>query len=88
MATVTTTGAITTRERLEVGFQIIQTILRKRRETGSPSLGWAIERAIVHRELNELEQDLLLNPPPGALECRQPQPAPRKRAFFRKEKGS
>ena len=47
----------TTKKRLEGGFQILQAIRRRRDETGSPMLGWAIERAIVDKELRELEMN-------------------------------
>jgi len=33
-------------------------IQRRRVKEGSPRLGWAIERAIVDRELRELEEEL------------------------------
>lgn len=48
----------TIRERLETGFQILETIRMRRLETGSPKLGWAVEKAIIDRELQDLERDL------------------------------
>ena len=52
------------RERLERGFAILQMIQRRRIQEGSPKLGWAIERAIVDRELRELEGDSSCGPVP------------------------
>ncbi len=53
----------TAKERLETGFNVLQTVLVYRSRTGSAGLGWGIERAIVDRELDELEEDLRVNPP-------------------------
>jgi hypothetical protein len=52
------------RERLERGFAILEMIQRRRIQEGSPKLGWAIERAVVDRELRELEGDSLCGPVP------------------------
>jgi len=51
------------KDRLETGYHVLQTVLLYRSRTGSPGLGWGIERAIVDRELDELESDLLASPP-------------------------
>jgi hypothetical protein len=48
----------TLRARLESGFSLLQTIQSKRRLTGCPGLGWAIEQRIIDRELRELEENL------------------------------
>ncbi len=48
----------TLRTRLESGFSLLQTIQSKRRLTGCPGLGWAIEQHIIDRELRELEENL------------------------------
>jgi hypothetical protein len=48
----------TLRARLESGFSLLQTIQSKRRLTGCPGLGWAIEQHIIDRELRELEENL------------------------------
>lgn len=44
-------------------MEVLESLRRRRIRRGSPSLGSAIERAIVQRELDELEADLLLFPP-------------------------
>ena len=51
----------TAKERLESGCRILENILLRRILTGSPGLGSGIERAIVNRELRELEEDLRRN---------------------------
>lgn len=51
------------KERLESGSRILENILLRRILMGSSGLGLGIERAIVNRELRELEEDLKLNPP-------------------------
>ncbi len=53
----------TIKDRLETGYHVLQTVLLYRARTGSPGLGWGIERAIVDRELDELESELRTNPP-------------------------
>jgi len=53
----------TVKERLETGYHVLQTVLVYRSRIGSSGLGWGIERAIVDRELEELEEDLRANPP-------------------------
>lgn len=50
------------RARLESGFRIIELIRRQRVLRNSPSLGWAIEQAIIRRELEELEREWRVNP--------------------------
>jgi hypothetical protein len=52
--------------RLETGARILEIISRRRMETGCRRLGWAIERALVDWELEELEDDLLQDPPSTA----------------------
>ncbi len=54
------------RERLQSNALLLQSILLYRRMKKSPGVGWGIERAIVDRELRELEEDLRLNPACGA----------------------
>lgn len=51
------------KDRLERGLHILDRILLRRALEGSPTLGWGIERAIVDRELRELEEECLQNPP-------------------------
>jgi hypothetical protein len=53
----------TTKGRLESGFQILDMILLRRRLEDCPTLGLDMERAIIDRELRELEEDLRFNPP-------------------------
>lgn len=55
-----------TKQRLEQGLALLQTIERKREETRTPSLGAHIEWSVIQRELDELERDILEDP--GALE--------------------
>ena len=50
----------TLRIRLTFGFSLLQTIESKRRLTGCPGLGWAVEQHIIDRELRELEAYLSL----------------------------
>jgi hypothetical protein len=58
--------AETTAARLQTGYLLLRTIQILRAENNMPGYGWAVERAIVNRELSELEEDLRLNPPfPG-----------------------
>jgi len=42
---------------------MLESIARRRIRRGLPSLGAAIEYAIIQREIDELEADLLLHPP-------------------------
>ena len=42
--------------RLERGMEVLESLRRRRIRRGSPSLGSAIERAIVQRELDELDE--------------------------------
>jgi hypothetical protein len=42
---------------------MLESIRQRRIRRGSPSLGASIEHAIIQRELDELEADLLLDPP-------------------------
>jgi hypothetical protein len=53
----------TTKGRLESGFRTLETVLLCRLLIDSPDLGSGIERAIIDRELRELEWDLRLSPP-------------------------
>ncbi len=55
-----------TTQRLEKSMSILAMIDRRRELSGDPSLGSNIERMIVDQELEELEQDILLNPGPLA----------------------
>ena len=45
-------------ERLEDGARILEAIDQKRLVEGHAYLGWAIEQAVINRELQELEEDL------------------------------
>jgi hypothetical protein len=51
------------KSRLERGAEMLESIRRRRIRRSSPSLGAAIERAIIQRELDELEADLVMDPP-------------------------
>jgi hypothetical protein len=48
-----------TSERLRVRAAVLETIDRRRRETGDVNLGSAIEHCILSHELRELEADIL-----------------------------
>ena len=50
------------KERLQSNALILEGILSYRRLAKSPGFGWGIERALVGRELTELEEDIKLNP--------------------------
>jgi hypothetical protein len=45
-------------ERLEDGVRILEAIDQRRLIEGHAYLGWAIEQAVINRELQELEEDL------------------------------
>jgi|GEM_PF-7079866 hypothetical protein len=45
------------RERLEEAVKILDAIEQRRAVEGRPQLGWAIEQAIINRELQQLEKD-------------------------------
>ncbi len=51
------------KSRLERGLQVLDRILLRRALEGVPTLGWGIEKAIVDRELRELEEEYIQNPP-------------------------
>ncbi len=53
---------MTINERLRVHAAVLNTIERRRQETGDLELGAAIENRILSAELEELEKDLLANP--------------------------
>jgi len=53
-----------TTERLRIHAAILETIDRRRLETGDPSIGSAIEDRILSDELQELEADILSNQEP------------------------
>jgi hypothetical protein len=61
-----TSEAPSTKERLETGFALLQFILEQRLDTEDPGFAWGIERGIVARELDELEDDLHSLRPPQA----------------------
>ena len=61
-----TSEAPSTKERLETGFALLQFILEQRLDTEDPGFAWGIERGIVTRELDELEDDLHSLRPPQA----------------------
>ncbi|MDX2150851.1 MAG: hypothetical protein SFV54_08960 [Bryobacteraceae bacterium] len=49
--------------RLERGVETLLQLEQRRVRRNSKSLGMSIERAIIQRELDELEADLVANPP-------------------------
>jgi len=51
-----------TAERLARHAEILRLIDEKRRTTGAPMLGYAIEQYILRSELAELESDMMENP--------------------------
>lgn len=55
-----------TYERLKEGAATLEQLQRRRSETKTPRFGYDTERAIIDRELRDLERDILANP--GALE--------------------
>ena len=67
-----------TKQRLEIGADLLTAIERNRARTADAGLGAGIERSIVNRELRELERDILADP--GALESRIVKVRPRRRA--------
>ncbi len=58
--------------RLERGFEMLESIERRRSRRGNPAIGAAIENSIIQRELDELEADLLLFPP--VIKVEKPKP--------------
>ena len=54
--------AETTAARLQTGYLLLRSIQILRAENSLPGYGWAVERAIVNRELSELEEDLRRDP--------------------------
>jgi len=56
-----------TRDRLQRGVATLESLARRRKETKSPLFGYDTERAIIDRELRELEADIAAHP--GALEA-------------------
>lgn len=58
------------RARLESGFRILELIRRQRVLRNSPGLGWAVEQAILRRELEELEREWRFNPVPAGTIAR------------------
>ncbi|MEO8593839.1 MAG: hypothetical protein ABI759_11005 [Candidatus Solibacter sp.] len=55
-----------TADRVKLAEAVLALIEQKRQETGDPSLGYAIERAVVDTQFQELESEILENP--GAIE--------------------
>lgn len=58
--------APSTKERLETGFALLQSILEQRLAAGDSGFAWGIERCIVDCELDQLETDLYSLRPPQA----------------------
>jgi len=56
-------GIRATKERLEAGFALLEMIRLRRELEGDPGLATGMESAIVRRELLDLEEDLVLEPP-------------------------
>jgi len=54
---------LTSKERLEIGFDILESVRQRRLRSGDPGVGWAIECRILKRELRDLEEDLQRDPP-------------------------
>ncbi|MBZ5727273.1 MAG: hypothetical protein LAP87_20025 [Acidobacteriia bacterium] len=54
------------RQRLEEGVAVLARLEQRRRDTGTPRLGFGTEFLIIARELEQLEHDILNDP--GALE--------------------
>jgi hypothetical protein len=52
----------TLKARLDRGFQLLTLIEERRRQTGDKTLGMAIEREIIGRELRDLEAEALPEP--------------------------
>ncbi len=55
-----------TADRMRLWAELLSLIDRRRSETGDPSLGASIERAILDLQVRELEHDIFEDP--GALE--------------------
>jgi hypothetical protein len=73
---------LTSKERLEIGFNILELIRRRRLRSGDPGVGLAVECRVLERELRDLEKDLRHDPP--LLSERQDRPkASLKQRWFR-----
>jgi len=57
-------------ERLEKGAAILDRLDQRRRETRSPRWGYDTEYLIVSLELQQLENDVLRDPPPNLAHVR------------------
>ncbi len=55
---------IDTKSRLERSAAVLRIIDFRRKKTGDPQLGSGIERYILNRELQEIEEEILANPGP------------------------
>lgn len=53
-------------DRLKLGEAVLALIEQKRAETGDPSLGASIERAVLDTQFRDLEADIMEDP--GAFE--------------------
>jgi len=53
---------LTSKERLEIGFNILELVRQRRLSSGDPGVGWAIECRVLERELRDLEEDLRQDP--------------------------
>jgi len=55
--------ALASKERLKIGFGILELVRERRLSSGDAGLGMGIECQILERELRELEEDLRRHPP-------------------------
>lgn len=73
---------LTSKERLEIGFNILELVRQRRLSSGDPGVGSAIECWVLERELRDLEGDLR-HDPPLLPEREDRQKASLKRRWFR-----
>ena len=50
-------------ERMRSELTVLETLDRRRQETGDPNLGRCVEQALIERCLRDLEWDLFVDPP-------------------------
>ncbi|MFN0166049.1 MAG: hypothetical protein ACKV22_06425 [Bryobacteraceae bacterium] len=74
---------LSTRERLETAKAIVDRLDDRRREKGDSLLGIAIDRRLIDRELRDLAEEWILNPPTDSPASPLPEMVePRKPGFF------
>lgn len=73
--------ALASKERLEIGFNILELVRQRRLSSGDPGVGSAVECRVLERELRDLEKDLRHDPP--LLSEQDRQKASLKRHWFR-----